>query len=293
MLDFLNGTGVAIITPFHKDGSVDFIGLENLVEHLIAGGVGYLVVLGTTGETATLSAMEKEAVVAAVLSVNKGRLPVVLGVGGNNTAEVLNQLQEYDFSEISAVLSVSPYYNRPTQEGIFQHYKAVSEASSKPVIIYNVPSRTGSNITAETTILIAKELENVIATKEACGSIEQIMQIIAHKPDDFKVISGDDSLTLPILAAGGVGVISVVANSFPAQIAELVKAGLKGDFATARKLHYKLNGITALHFEEGNPAGVKAYLSKLGICEPYVRLPLVAASSGLKEKIRESIKALK
>ena len=209
MLNFLNGTGVALVTPFTQSGNLDLYGLENLVEQVIGGEVEYLVVLGTTGETATLTPAEKETVLAKVLEVNKGRLPVVLGIGGNNTAEILLQLEEYELGEISAILSVSPYYNKPSQEGIFQHYKAISEATTKPIIIYNVPGRTASNISPETTLRIARELTNVVATKEASGSLEQIMQIINHKPGHFMVISGDDNITLPIIAAGGSGVISV------------------------------------------------------------------------------------
>ncbi|MBX7180843.1 MAG: 4-hydroxy-tetrahydrodipicolinate synthase [Bacteroidia bacterium] len=289
MLKFLNGTGVALVTPFTQSGQVDLNGLANLVEHVIGGGVEYLVVLGTTGETATLTAAEKEVVVSKVIEVNNSRVPVVLGIGGNNTAEVLNQLEEYNLNEISAILSVSPYYNKPSQEGIFQHYKAISQASPKPVIIYNVPGRTASNISAETTLRIARELPNVVATKEASGSLEQIMQIINHKPEGFRVISGDDNLTLPIIAAGGSGVISVVANSFPAKFSEMVRFSLKGDFASARKLHYALLDLMGLHFAEGNPVGVKAILHELGVCGSHVRLPLVHASEGLKAKIRETI----
>jgi 4-hydroxy-tetrahydrodipicolinate synthase len=289
MLNFLNGTGVALVTPFTQSGNLDLNGLENLVEHVISGGVEYLVVLGTTGETATLTPAEKETVLAKVLEVNKGRLPVVLGIGGNNTAEILLQLEEYELGEISAILSVSPYYNKPSQEGIFQHYKAISEATTKPIIIYNVPGRTASNISPETTLRIARELPNVVATKEASGSLEQIMQIINHKPAHFMVISGDDNITLPIIAAGGSGVISVVANSFPAKFSNMVRASLKGDFQQARKLHYGLLDLMGLHFAEGNPVGVKAVLHELGVCGSHVRLPLVHASESLKEKIRESV----
>jgi 4-hydroxy-tetrahydrodipicolinate synthase len=289
MLNFLNGTGVALVTPFTQSGNLDLNGLENLVEHVIGGGVEYLVVLGTTGETATLTPAEKETVLAKVLEINKGRVPVVLGIGGNNTAEILLQLEEYDLIEISAILSVSPYYNKPSQEGIFQHYKAISEATTKPIIIYNVPGRTASNISPETTLRIARELPNVVATKEASGSLEQIMQIINHKPAHFSVISGDDNITLPIIAAGGSGVISVVANSFPAKFSDMVRASLKGDFQQARKLHYGLFDLMGLHFLEGNPVGVKAVLHEQGVCGSHVRLPLVHASEGLKEKIREAV----
>lgn len=289
----MNGTGVALVTPFHKNGSVDEKGLENLIEHLIAGGVDYLVALGTTAETATLSDSEKEVIVSLVLTINNGRLPVVLGLGGNNTAEIIKKAEEYDFDEIAALLSVSPYYNKPTQEGIYQHYKAIAKAMPRPVILYNVPGRTSSNLTAETTLRLAHDVENIIGTKEASGDLEQIMRIIAHKPADFEVISGDDALTLPILSAGGSGVISVIANAFPGKFSDMVRLALKENFTEARLLHYKLLELIRLIFAEGNPAGIKALLSERGICEDVVRLPLVGASASLKEQLRVAIKNLR
>ena len=270
----IKGTGAAIITPFDRAGRVDEAALRRLVSHLATGGLDVLVVLGTTGESVTLSKDEKKQIQEVVLHENAGRCRVILGIGGNNTAEITETLQHTDFTGIDAVLSVSPYYNKPNQEGIFQHYKLVAEASPRPVVLYNVPGRTGSNITAETTLRIAEEFRNVCGIKEASGNLEQIMQIIHKRPQGFLVLSGDDALTLPILACGGEGVISVVANAFPALFVEMVNAGMEGNFTRARRFHYPMLEFTRLLFSDGNPAGVKAALKVLGICEEIVRLPL-------------------
>lgn len=283
------GTGVAIITPFKNDGSVDYKQLEKVVQHIIKGKCEYIVVLGTTGESVTLSKDEKKAVVKCVVkSVNK-KVPVVLGHGGNNTQELLEGLDTLDFTGIDALLSVSPYYNKPTQEGIYQHYAAIAKKSPLPIILYNVPGRTSSNITAETTLRLARDFKNIIAVKEASGNIEQMMKIINGKPKDFLVISGDDALTLPLSACGGDGVISVVANAFPKDYSEMTRLSLKGDFVKAQKLHYKLLDIIGLLFVDGNPAGVKYAMNQLGICNDKVRLPLVAVTKPTAEKLKELI----
>jgi 4-hydroxy-tetrahydrodipicolinate synthase len=288
-----SGTGVAIITPFRKDGSVDFKALEKLVEHLVKGKVEYIVALGTTGESATLSKEEKYAVTEHILDVVEDRLPVVVGIGGNNTAEVIHCIEQHDLSRIAGILSVSPYYNRPTQEGIYQHYKAIVDAAPLPIILYNVPSRTGSNISAETTLRLANEFENIVGVKEASGNFGQIMRIIKYKPKDFFVISGDDLVTLPLIASGADGVISVVANAFPKDFSEMTRLALKGNFAEARKLHYKLTDITDLLFADGNPGGVKAALEIMGICTNNLRLPLVPVNKRIYGMIQEEIKKYK
>jgi 4-hydroxy-tetrahydrodipicolinate synthase len=291
MLKKLKGTGVALVTPFHKDGSIDFKGLEKLVEHVIRNGVDYLVPLGTTGESVSLSRDEKTAVQDFIVEVNNGRVPIVLGIGGNNTQEVINCIKKTDFHTIDAILSVSPYYNKPSQRGIYEHYKLIASASPVPVILYNVPGRTGSNMSAETTLSLAHDVKNIVAVKEASGNLDQIMQIIKNKPKDFLVISGDDSLTLPIIALGGDGVISVAANVFPKDYSDLVRHCLKGNFDKARDLQYKLVDIMNLLFVEGNPAGAKAALSILKICSENLRLPLVEISKPTHTKMAALINA--
>lgn len=282
----LYGAGVALVTPFHLDGTIDFEGLERLIEHQVSGGMDYLVSLGTTGEVATLSESERKAVWKFTVDKVKDRVPLVAGIGGNNTAEVVHQLQQFDASGYTAVLSVSPYYNKPTQEGIYQHYKVVAAASPLPVILYNVPGRTGSSISAETTVRLAAEVGNIIATKEASGCFDQFSKIMRDKPENFLLISGDDPATLPMMALGAVGIISVVGNALPAEVAKLARLCAAGNYVEARNLHSKLIRITELCFAEGNPAGVKAMLHQLGICSPSVRLPLVPASAQLEEAIR-------
>lgn len=268
------GLGVAMVTPFKTDKSIDFEGLENLTNHLIDGGVKYLVVMGTTGENPTITKEEQNDILKKVVEVNAKRLPIVFGVGGNDTSSIINRLNSEDIADIDGILSVSPYYNKPSQEGIFQHYKSISYASKWPIIMYNVPGRTGSLVSAETTLRIA-ELPNVICTKEASGSLDICMDIIRHAPDDFGVISGDDNYTLSYIAAGMQGVISVIGNAYPKEFSQMVNYALDGDYKNARHLHYKLLPLMKAIFMDGNPGGVKYVLSKLGICENQFRLPVV------------------
>lgn len=281
------GTGVAIVTPFTTKGLVDYSALTKLVEHLIKGRVEYIVVLGTTGETATLSKEEKQAVIAHIIKTTNKRIPLVLGVGGNNTAELVETLKKDDLSAFSAILSVSPYYNKPSQEGIYQHYKAISKASPLPIILYNVPGRTASNISWDTTIRLATEFKNIVAIKEASGNIEQCMKIIKHRPDNFLVISGDDNLTLPLIASGADGVISVVANAYPKDFSDMVRSALIHDLKTAQKLHYKLMEITEQLFADGNPGGIKYVLAQKKITQATVRLPLVEPNDAVKAKLKK------
>lgn len=288
----LTGTGVAMVTPFSVDGSINFGHLEKLTDHLVEGGVEYLVVLGTTGESVTLTKQEKEDVLDCIVSANAGRLPVVLGVGGNNTSAVCTQLKNLDKTGLTAILSVSPAYNKPTQEGIYAHYEAISDCSPLPIILYNVPSRTGSNMSAETTLRLAHDFENIVAIKEASGSLDQCMRIIKDKPTDFMVISGDDNFSLPLIASGGDGVISVVANALPRQYSELIRASLAGDFETARNYQYQLFEIVNLLFAEGNPGGVKCALQALGICEENMRLPLVPVSDKLRQQLIQAVRSV-
>jgi 4-hydroxy-tetrahydrodipicolinate synthase len=290
MKNFLTGTGVAIVTPFTKKGTVDVKALERLIKHLINGKVEYIVVNGTTAESVTLSKQEKQLVIDTVVKTNKKHLPLVLGIGGNNTAEVVEAIKHTNLKDFSAILSVAPYYNKPNQKGYYEHYKAVSKASKLPIILYNVPGRTGSNVTVETQCKIARDFKNIVATKEASGSIEQIMRIIKNKPKDFMVISGDDNLTLGVIAYGGVGVISVVANAFPKDYSDMVRAALKHDMGKAQKLHYKLVDITDQLFADGNPGGIKHALNRLKITEPYVRLPLCEPNDSVKQKLDQLIK---
>jgi 4-hydroxy-tetrahydrodipicolinate synthase len=280
----LKGTGVALVTPFHKDGNIDFKSFKKLIDRCIDQKVEYLVPLGTTGESVTLTRDEKRAVLDFVAEVNNNRLPIVLGLGGNNTRELLHQIEEGEFEHVDAILSVSPYYNRPSQRGIYQHYKSIANLAPVPVILYNVPSRTGSNLDTDTILELAHEVKNIIGIKEASGSLEKAMKIIKNKPKDFLFISGEDTLTLPIIACGGDGVISVVANAFPKDFSELVRAALEGNFEKARKLHYKLLSITNAIFVDGNPAGVKGLLSVMNICSEHLRLPLVSVSKSTLNK---------
>jgi len=284
------GTGVAIVTPFNKDYSVDYNSLTKLVEHLIKGKVEYIVVLGTTGESVTLNKEEKEKVVKHVVGVVKKRLPVVLGLGGNNTQDILDYCRDKThFNGIDAILSVSPNYNKPNQRGIYEHYKAIAQACPVPVILYNVPGRTGSNITAETTLALAKEFKNIIAIKEASGNMEQCMKIIKNRPEDFLMISGDDLLALPLIACGADGVISVVANAYPKDLSELVRQILNGNIKDSQKLHYKLTDIIEKIFVDGNPAGIKALLEAIGICKAHLRLPLVNVNKETQAAINKLV----
>ena len=291
-MEQLQGTGVALVTPFRKDFSVDTEALERIVGFCIDGGIDYLVVLGTTGESVTLSKSEKQLVIDTIVSANAGRLPLVLGVGGNNTAALVEELQHADLREFEAILSVSPYYNKPTQEGIYQHFKALSKASPKPIILYNVPGRTGSNMLPATTLRLAHDFENIVAIKEACGDIAQIMQIIKESPKDFMVISGDDITALPTVLAGGAGVISVLGQGTPNELSKMIKLGMAGKVKDAYTLHYELMDAMSLIFNEGNPAGIKAMFESLKLSTAVVRLPLMEATAELKGKIDKFLKSL-
>ena len=281
----LIGTGVALVTPFNKDFSVDVAALKKIVNFQIDNGISYLVVLGTTAENATLSQEEKELVIQTVIEANNNRLPLVLGVGGNNTFEVVEELKTRDFSKFTAILSVSPYYNKPTQEGIYQHFKAISEASPIPIILYNVPGRTASNMLPATVIRLANDFKNIIAIKEAAGDIVQAMKIIEHKPNDFLVISGDDMIALPMVLAGGSGVISVIGQGFPKEFSSLIQFGLERKVDQAYELQYQLAESIDLIFEQGNPGGIKEVLKSLGLSSNVVRLPLVNVSEDLAKRL--------
>lgn len=284
------GTGVAIVTPFKEDRSVDYAALEKLIQHLIAGGVDYLVVNGTTGESVTLSRQEKLDVLAFAIKINNGRVPLVFGIGGNNTQDILDCFHTYNFTGVDAILSVSPFYNKPSQEGIYQHYKAIAAICPLPIILYNVPARTGSHMEAETVLRLANDCKNIIGVKEASGVIFNSMKIIKNKPEGFLVISGDDILNLPIIASGGDGIISVIANAFPKDYSEMVKAALIGNFKTAQQLHYKYFDMVHYMFVDGNPPGIKATLKILGICGDTVRLPLVNVTSATYQALEKLIK---
>lgn len=285
----LIGTGVALVTPFTKQFEVDVQALKAIVNFQIDNGIDYLVVLGTTAESATLSKAEKEVVIKTVIEANKGRLPLVLGVGSNNTQEVVDELKARDFSDFVAILSVSPYYNKPTQEGIYQHFKAIAEASPIPVILYNVPGRTSSNMLPSTILRLAHDFSNIVAVKEAAGDIVQAMKIIQHKPKDFLVISGDDMITLPMILAGGAGVISVIAEGFPKQFSEMVHLGLNKRIEDAYKIHYLMTDAIDMIFEQGNPAGIKEVFKSLGLAENTVRLPLVNVDENLANRLNDFV----
>ena len=293
MADFqLKGLGVALVTPFKTDKSVDFEALRTMVEYVVTGGVDYIVVLGTTGETPVLSPEEKAQIRETIIEVNAGRIPLVLGVGGNNTNGVVNELKTADFKGFSAILSVVPFYNKPSQEGIYQHYKAIAEASPLPVILYNVPGRTGVNMTAATTLSLARDCENIIGVKEASGNFAQIEEIIKNKPERFEVISGDDSITYPLMTLGAVGVISVIGNAFPKQFGKMVRLCLEGKYQEALPIHWRFNELFNLLFVDGNPAGVKCTLNALGLIENELRLPLVPTRMSTNEKIHKLLKSL-
>ncbi|WP_445451989.1 4-hydroxy-tetrahydrodipicolinate synthase [Flavobacterium sp. 25HG05S-40] len=282
----LIGTGVALVTPFKKDFSIDVDALKAIVNFQIDNGIDYLVVLGTTAESATLSKAEKDIVITTVIEANKSRLPLVLGVGSYNTAEVVEEVKSRDLKDFVAILSVSPYYNKPTQEGIYQHFKAIAEASPIPIILYNVPGRTASNMLPSTIIRLANDFKNIVAVKEAAGDIVQAMKLIQDKPKDFLVISGDDMITLPMILAGGSGVISVIAEGFPKQFSEMVHLGLNKRVEEAYKLHYLLADCIDLIFEQGNPAGIKEVFKTLGLSDNVVRLPLVNVDENLANRLK-------
>lgn len=286
------GTGVALVTPFHSDGSIDFASLSKLIDHVIHNGVDYLVALGTTAETPTLSKDEKKQVLAHVVQHNAGRVPVVCGMGGNNTAEVLSLIAEYDWTGVSGILSVSPYYNKPTQEGIYQHFKSIAQACPLPIILYNVPGRTSGNILPATAVRLANEFNHIVAIKEASGNMKQCMEYVQTAPAHFAILSGDDDLIVPQAAIGFSGVISVAANCFTKDFTTMVKAALEGDFATAKERHYKLLKGIDLLFAEGNPAGVKCVLQEMNICGDSLRLPLVKVSGSTKQAIQAFVQSL-
>lgn len=287
----LIGTGVALITPFNNDFTVDVEGLINVVNFNIDNGIDYLVVLGTTAENATLSKKEKQLVIDTIVETNNARLPLVLGVGGNDTAAVIAEVQTRDLSAFTAILSVSPFYNKPTQEGIYEHFAAIANSTSKPIILYNVPGRTASNMMPETVIRLAQDFKNIVAVKEAAGDLVQAMRLISTGPKGFLVISGDDMIALPVVLAGGAGVISVIGQGFPKEFSEIIKMGLDRKVGSAYKIQYKIAPAIDFIFEEGNPAGIKAVLSKLGVCKDVVRLPLVGVSDDLRSKIHSFIES--
>ena len=288
MTEFI-GTGVALVTPFKSDLSIDFEALARLIEHNIENGTEYLVISGTTGESVTITAQEKGELIKFIAKVNNKRLPLVLGIGGNNTASIIHEIQTTDLSDISAILSVSPYYSKPTQEGIYQHFKAIAEVSPLPIILYNVPGRTSKNMEVETTIRLANDFDNIIAVKEAGNNVHQYLELLRTKPKDFLVLSGDDDLALGVALAGGSGVISVIGQALPKDFTEMIRLGIAGKAKEAYALHFKLMPITSLIFSENNPAGIKAVLKALNITNSYVRLPLVEATDKLKNDIRQAL----
>lgn len=289
-MEQLLGTGVALVTPFKNDLSIDTDALVRIVEYCIDGGVDYLVVLGTTGESVTLNKAEKMQVMETVIRANAGRLPLVLGIGGNSTYRIVDEIKSFESEHFSAILSVSPYYNKPTQEGIYQHFKAISEVTDMPIILYNVPGRTGSNMLPETTLRLARDFENIVGIKEASGDMAQVQHLLKHKSSDFMVISGDDIMALPTVLAGGSGVISVLGQGLPREFSQMIRAALNNDSQKAYRLHYAMQEGMALIFKEGNPAGIKAIFETLGLSNAVVRLPLVEATSDLKKEIADFAK---
>ena len=285
-MDKIKGTGVALVTPFNEDKSVDYIGLEKLLNHVINGGVNYLVLMGTTGESIALSKGEKYEIVDFCIKKNNGRVPIVLGIGGSNTIQVCSEIKSWKLEGIDAILSVSPAYNKPSQEGIYQHYKMIANSTSLPLILYNVPSRTSSNISSDTIIRLANEFKNIIAVKEASGNLYQIMNILKNKPDNFVVLSGDDALTLPMIDIGAEGVISVIAQSHPKDYSDMVNFALSSNKNIANQIHYRLYDFYAPLYAEGNPVGIKACLELLGICKAFVRLPLVERTELIKDELK-------
>lgn len=290
MKDHLTGLGVALVTPFREDASIDFKALSRLLDHVTEGGVNYLVVLGTTGESVTLTQDEKKAVVEFVIEHTRHQLPVIVGIGGNNTQHVIDQLHSFNFDHIDGILSVAPYYNKPTPGGLFEHYKAIATTSPVPVILYNVPGRTGVNIPAETTLELAHSVKNIVAVKEASGNLNQIIRIAKNKPADFLIISGDDGLTIPIMSVGGSGVISVAANAYPGPFRQIIDAVLSGDYPKAASIHYRFAGMIDLLFADGNPGGIKAVLHGMDLIENYLRLPLVPVNKTVHRRILEEMK---
>jgi 4-hydroxy-tetrahydrodipicolinate synthase len=283
------GLGVAVITPFTLNNEVDTIALEKILEHIIANGASTLVMLGTTGEAVTLTSDEKQIVIDTALSVNKGRLKLVIGMGGYDTAAIIRNIISTDLSKVDGILSVTPYYNKPSQKGLYEHYSAITNSTDKPIIMYNIPGRTGVNMTAETTLKLAHDFKNIVAVKEASGNFEQVMKIVRHKPSDFSVISGDDILTLPFMALGFDGLISVLGNAYPALLSEMVTAAMANDYNKAREIHYRLLELMNLMFVEGSPAGIKGLMNILNFCSKKVRLPLYELSDDTMDRIRENL----
>lgn len=291
--NIFKGLGIALITPFKSDGSVDYESLIRLVEYQLDNGADFLCILATTGETPCLTASEKAKIKQTIVEVVKGRVPILMGCGGNNTANVIEELHTVDFKGIDGVLSVCPYYNKPSQEGLYQHFKAIAAATKLPVVLYNVPGRTGVNLKAETTVRLARDCKNIVAIKEASGSLEQVDEIIKNKPRDFDVISGDDALTFPMISCGAVGVISVIGNALPKEFSKMIRLEQRGEYEAARKIHHRFTDLFSLLFVDGNPAGVKAMLCEMGFIENVLRLPLVPTRISTKQRMSEIMKELK
>jgi 4-hydroxy-tetrahydrodipicolinate synthase len=292
-MEKFKGTGVAIVTPFKNDSSIDYDALGRVVSHVIKGGVSYIVVMGTTGEASTLTLDEKKAVLSYVTETVNNRIPLVVGIGGNNTQEVIDTIRELNLKGVDGILSVAPYYNKPSQTGIFQHFKTIAESSPLPLIIYNVPGRTSCNITSDTCLRLAQECKNIVAVKEASGDLAHIMRIIKGKPENFLVISGDDMLTLPVMAAGGDGVISVLANAYPAECSKLVTHLFKNDYRAAREIQLRLIELIELCFADGNPSGIKAFLNVMNICQNNLRLPLVPVNHAVFARIQKAVEEMR
>lgn len=293
MQNIFRGLGIALITPFKKDGSVDYKTLKSLVDYQICNGADFIVILATTGETPCLEKEEKDEITKTVIDVVKGRVPILKYCGGNNTAAVVREIKESDWSGIDGILSICPYYNKPSQEGLYEHFKAIANVSKLPIVLYNVPGRTGVNMTAETTIRIANSFSNVVAIKEASGSLEQVDEIIKYKPDNFEVLSGDDALTFPMIVSGAVGVISVIGNALPKEFSRMIRLELNGEFEAARAIHHKFTELYKLLFVDGNPAGCKALLNDMGMIENILRLPLVPTRIETKQKMNDILKGLR
>lgn len=293
MQNIFRGLGIALITPFKKDGSVDYKTLKSLVDYQIGNGADFIVILATTGETPCLEKEEKDEITKTVIDVVKGRVPILKYCGGNNTAAVVREIKESDWSGIDGILSICPYYNKPSQRGMYEHFKEIANASKLPIVLYNVPGRTGINMTAETTIRIANSFSNVVAIKEASGSLEQVDEIIKYKPDNFEVLSGDDALTFPMIVSGAVGVISVIGNALPKEFSRMIRLELNGEFEAARAIHHKFTELYKLLFVDGNPAGCKALLNDMGMIENILRLPLVPTRIETKQKMNDILKGLR
>ena len=293
MNNIFRGLGIALITPFTEDGAVDYEALSRLIDYQLDNGADFLCILATTGETPCLSLAERAQIKSAIVRQVAGRVPILMGCGGNNTAAVVEELKNGDFSGIDGVLSVCPYYNKPSQEGLYQHFKAIAAATELPVVLYNIPGRTGINLKPETTCRLAKDCKNIVAIKEASGSLEQVDEIIKYKPNDFEVISGDDALTFPMIACGAVGVISVIGNALPKEFSRMIRLEFNGEFEAAQKIHHKFTDLYSLLFVDGNPAGVKALLTEMGFIKNQLRLPLVPTRVTTLQKISSIIKELK